>query len=153
MKSEGERETSYDITYMWTLKDDKRNLSTKQKQTHRHKRTDLWLPRGRGWQGGMDKKFGISRCQLLYTEWINKVLLHSTGSYAQYPVVNHNGKEFEKRISIFISLYLRLEHKALVSLKTGENHSLDLVQGFYFGVPQKQLMSSAKDINEVRMRW
>ena len=106
------------------------------------------------WGGkGMEWEFGISRCKLLYTEWINnKVLLYSTGSYTQYPVVNHNGKEFEKRISIFISLYLRLEHKALISLKTGENHSLDLVQGFYFGVPQKQLMSSAKDINEVRMR-
>ena len=58
----------------------------------------------------------------------------------------------KESLSIFIPLYLRLEHKALINLKIGENHSLDLVQGFYFGVPQKQLMSSAKDINEVRMR-
>ena len=35
MKSEGEREASDDITYVWNLKYDKRNLSTKQKQTHR----------------------------------------------------------------------------------------------------------------------
>ena len=41
-------------------------------------RTDLWLPRlgGRGRGGGLDWEFGISRCELLYTEWINnKVLL------------------------------------------------------------------------------
>ena len=44
--------------------------------------------------GGLDWEFGISRCKLLYTEWINnKVLLYSTGNYIQYPVINHNGKE------------------------------------------------------------
>ena len=26
----------------------------------------------------------------------NKVLLYSTGNYIQYPVINHNGKEYEK---------------------------------------------------------
>ena len=31
------------------------------------------------------------------TSWINnKVLLHSTGHYIQYPMINHNGKEYEK---------------------------------------------------------
>ena len=31
-----------------------------------------------------------------YIEWINnKVLLYSTGNYIQYPVINHNGKEYE----------------------------------------------------------
>ena len=53
------------------------------------------------WQGGgkgMDWEFAISRCKLLQTEWINnKVLLlgYSTGNYIQYPVINHNGKEYE----------------------------------------------------------
>ena len=57
-------------------------------------RTDLWLPGG--W-GGMDWEYGISRCKLLYIAWINnKVLLYSTGNYIQYPVINHNGKEYEK---------------------------------------------------------
>ena len=47
--------------------------------------------------GGMDWEFGISRCKVLYIEWINsKVLLYSTGIYIQYPVINHNGKEHEK---------------------------------------------------------
>ena len=45
----------------------------------------------------MDQELGVSRCKLLYTEWINiKVLLQSTGNYIQYPVINHNGKEYEK---------------------------------------------------------
>ena len=49
-----------------------------------------------GWRG-MDWEFGISRCKLLYIEWIdNKVLLYSTGKYIQYPVIKHNGKEYEK---------------------------------------------------------
>ena len=47
--------------------------------------------------GGVDWEFGISRCKLSHTEWINnEVLLYSTGNYIQYPVINHNGKEYEK---------------------------------------------------------
>ena len=42
------------------------NLSRKQKQTHRHGEQIS------GCQvGGMDREFGISRCKLLYIEWIN----------------------------------------------------------------------------------
>ena len=48
--------------------------------------------------GGMEWEFGISRCELLYVRWINnKVLLYSTGNYTQYPLINHNGKEWKKR--------------------------------------------------------
>ena len=55
----------------------------------------MWLPRGRGGGGGTEWEFGISRCKLLYTEWIDKkVLLYSTGNYIQYPVINHNAKEY-----------------------------------------------------------
>ena len=50
-----------------------------------------------GGEGGMDWEFGINRCKLLYIGWINnRVLLYSTGKYIQYPVINHNGKEYEK---------------------------------------------------------
>ena len=59
--------------------------------------------------GGMDLEFGISKCKVLYIEWINNnVLLYSTGKYIQYPVINHNGKEYEKEytyICITESLY------------------------------------------------
>ena len=47
--------------------------------------------------GGNDWEFGISRCKLVYLGWINnKVLLYSTRKYIQCPVINHNGKEYEK---------------------------------------------------------
>ena len=36
VKSERERQISYDITYMWNLKYTQMKLSLKQKQTHRH---------------------------------------------------------------------------------------------------------------------
>ena len=45
--------------------------------------------------GRVDWEFGVSRCKLLYVEWIKKVLLYSTGNYIQYPVINNNGKENE----------------------------------------------------------
>ena len=46
--------------------------------------------------GGMDWEFGVSRCKLLYIEWINNmVLLYSTGNYIQYPEINHNGKQYK----------------------------------------------------------
>ena len=58
---------------------------------------------GEGAKGGMDWEFGISRCKLLYIEWINnKVLPDSTGNYIQYPVINHNRKESEKRMYTYV---------------------------------------------------
>ena len=54
-----------------------------------------------GWQDRwMDGEFGVSRCKLLYLEWI------TTRSYciAQYPLINHNEKEYEKYIHIVASL-------------------------------------------------
>ena len=40
----------------------------------------------------MEWEFEVSRCQLVYTGLINKILLYSTGNYIQYPVINCNGK-------------------------------------------------------------
>ena len=38
--------------------------------------------------GGVEWEVGVSRCQLLYTEWINnKALLYSTRNYIQYDIV------------------------------------------------------------------
>ena len=77
------------------------NLSMKQKQTYRHREQTCGCQVGvKGW-GGMEWEFGISRCKLLYIEWINnKVLLYCTGNYIQYPVINQNGKEKKKVISL-----------------------------------------------------
>ena len=56
------------------------------------------VAKAEGGGGGMDWEFGISGCKLLYVEWINnKVLLYSTGNYTQYPMINHNRKEYEKK--------------------------------------------------------
>ena len=64
----------------------------------------LVVAKGVGGGRGMEWEFGISRCKLVYREWIdNKVLLYSTGNYIQSPVINHNGKECE---TIYIYLYI-----------------------------------------------
>ena len=64
-------------------------------------RTGLWLPRGR-WMGeGRTGSLGLAGASD-YIEWINKVLLYSTGNYIQHPVINHNGKEYKKRIYVYI---------------------------------------------------
>ena len=41
---------------------------------------------------------------IIYNMMNNKVLLYSTGNYIQYPMINHNGKENEKKIGITESL-------------------------------------------------
>ena len=120
---ERERQIPCDIIYMWNLKQDTNEPiywvgqkvhsgfsvrcygktrtfgqpSTKQKQTHRHREQTCGCQGGGGGEG-KDWEFGISRCKLFYIGWINnKVLLSSTGNYIQYPVINHNGKEYEKK--------------------------------------------------------
>ena len=81
---------------MWNLKYGTNEPSTEQKQTHRHKRTDLGLPRV-GFGGGKDREFGVSRGKLLSVGWMdNKVRLCSTGNSIQDPVINHRGNEYEK---------------------------------------------------------
>ena len=99
---------------MWNLKYDTNELIYKTETDSQTQRTDLWLPRGAG-GGGVDWEFGISRCKLLYIQWINKVLLYSTGNYIQYPAINHNGKEYEKEciyiyicvcVCVYIHIYL-----------------------------------------------
>ena len=63
------------------------NLSIKDSQTYR---TDLWSPRGRENRGAKNWGFGINKCNLLC------ILLHSKGNCIQYPMINHNGKEYKK---------------------------------------------------------
>ena len=53
----------------------------------------------------MDLEFGTSRYKLLYIEWINKILLYSTGNYIQYPIINQTGKEYNKEW-IYIYTYM-----------------------------------------------
>ena len=70
------------------------NISMRQKQTRREQ-TCGWQRGGGG--EGKDWEFGISRCKLFYIDGVNnKVPLYNTGNYIQYPLINHNGKEYEK---------------------------------------------------------
>ena len=58
---------------------------------------------GEGVGGGMEWDIGVNRCKHLYIEWVNnRVLLCSTGNYIQYPVINHNGEEYEKELKKFL---------------------------------------------------
>ena len=62
-------------------------LSTKQKQSHRHREQICGL------QGGGRREFGVSRCTQLHLEWISdEVLLYSTGNYIQSLGIDHDGR-------------------------------------------------------------
>lgn len=75
------------------------NSSTKQKQTQRQSRRGV-AKRG-GIRRGTEWESGVSRCKLVHIEWINdKVLLLLQGSCIQHLVINHNGKELRKKVSI-----------------------------------------------------
>ena len=53
--------------------------------------------------GRVNWEFGLSRCKLLYIEWIiNKVLLRNTGNYIQNLIIDHNGKAYKKE---YIRMY------------------------------------------------
>ena len=85
------------------------SLSMKQKQTYRYIE-QICGCQGERWWEEMDWEFGISRCKLLYIECINnKVLLYSRENCIQYPMINHNGKEYKKEclcIHMYICIYI-----------------------------------------------
>ena len=80
---------------MWNLRYDTNDPIYETETDLWTKRRDLWLPRGGG--GVKDCEFKNSKCKILYVGWINnKVLLYSPVNYIEYPVINHNGKEYKK---------------------------------------------------------
>ena len=70
------------------------NLSRKQKQTHRHREQTRGCQPGRGveegWIGGLGLADASYYIQIIYKQQ------GPTGNYIQYPVINHNGKEYDK---------------------------------------------------------
>ena len=53
---------------------------------------------GEEWAG--TSELADSLYPLLYIKWINnKELQYNTGNYIQYPVINHNGTEYETYIT------------------------------------------------------
>lgn len=68
---------------------------------------------------GAGKGEGWTRCRPLHLQWIdNKVLLYSTRSYIQYPVINLDGKEYEK---ICVQLNHFALHPKLTHNTSGKN--------------------------------
>ena len=64
----------------------------------------LVVSKGQGVGGGVHWEVGISRGKLLSTESINKVLLYRTENHIQYPMLNHNGKEYlKKNVDMYIT--------------------------------------------------
>ena len=54
-----------------------------------------------------DRRVDVSRCKLLYIEWINnKLLLHSTENYSQYHIINHSEKDCIKVMYIYVCVYI-----------------------------------------------
>ena len=81
---------------MWNLKYDANEPTCEIQTDHKHRNQTCGCQWGGSW-GGMEWEVGVSRCKLLCIEWINtKVLLCSTENYIHYPMIKHNGKEYEK---------------------------------------------------------
>ena len=79
------------------------NLPMKQNQKHREQ---ISAGQGEGVGGGMDWEIRV-RCKFLCLEWINnKVLLYSIENYIQYPMINHNGKEYFKKECVCVYIYI-----------------------------------------------
>ena len=66
------RQISYDITYTWNLKYGTNELSYETETESWTQGTDGRLPRAGGGAGrGVEWEVGVSRCKLLFIEWIN----------------------------------------------------------------------------------
>ena len=77
----------------------KMNLSKKKKQKQIHRPTEQTCGCQRIGEGeGQTGEFGVSRCKLLHSEWINnRVLLYSTENYIQPNGIKNNGKKYFKK--------------------------------------------------------
>ena len=77
---------------MWNLKYDTNELIFETETDSQAQKTDLWLPTGRG-----VGEFRVSRCKLLRIDSVsNKAPVYCTGNYGQRPVINYDGKKYEK---------------------------------------------------------
>ena len=121
--------------YVESTKVTQMNLPAKQKQTHRRRIQTS------GCQGGAGKRemyggFGDGRCKRLHSEWINKVLLYSTGNYIQSPGINHKEKNIKKEY-IYICITESLCYTVEVA-KSGTRLS-DFTFTFHFHALEKAI--------------
>ena len=89
----------------------KLNLFTKQKQTHRLKKTNLQLLVGDVWEEGMVRESGMDMHTLLYLKWItNKHLLYSTGDCSVLCLEERMGTCMFMAESLLLSTYKLSQH-------------------------------------------
>ena len=86
------------------------NLSMKHKQTHRY-REQVVVGKGVGVEEGLYWEFGISRCKLLYREWINKVLHRKLYSISC-------NKSYGKEQCVYIYIYQSVLSSVTQSCRT-----------------------------------
>ena len=106
-KLDSERQTSYDIIYMWNLK----KGYTWTYLQNRNKLTDFEnkFVVTKGDRRGMAWGFGMGICTLRYMEWLaNRDLLHSTGKSTQYSVIIYMGKNLKKNGGVYLYNWMTL---------------------------------------------
>ena len=104
-KANGERQISYDITYVGNQKKKIYLVYFQNGKRLTDIGNKLWLPKGKGGRReNQEVETNIST--LLYikykTQITNKDLLYSTGNSTQYFVINYTGKESKIRAYIYI---------------------------------------------------
>ena len=115
------------------------NLSVKETQTQRHREQTCSCQKGRRW-GRME--WEVSGYKLFYTERINnKVLLYSTENYIQYPMINHRGKEYQKKnvyIYVCVMNHFAIQQKLTQRCKSAilQKKKVCMIGGysFYFSI-------------------
>ena len=92
--SEKDWQSPYDFVYVWNLWNRLTDIKNR-----------FVVATGAGVGEGMEREFRLSRWKLLCIEWIkHKVLLYHTGNYIQYPMINHNGKQYFKNVYIYVCI-------------------------------------------------
>ena len=92
-KSDRERQILWYQLYVKSKKIVQKNVFTKQKQTHRHRKQTYGY---QGVTGGINWEIGIDMYTTIY-KIDNKDLLYSTGNSTQYSVMAYMGKESKKK--------------------------------------------------------
>ena len=83
---------------MWNLKYDTNEPIYETETTLMDIENRLVVAKGEGVGGGMEWEVAVSRCKLLYTGWINnKSYYTAQRTIFNYPMINHNGKEYLKK--------------------------------------------------------
>ena len=78
---------------MWNLKYDTNDLIHETETDSQTQRTDLWLPRRRGWQRDGLGLWDWQMQTIIYRMDKEQGPTIAQGTKMQYPVINHNGKE------------------------------------------------------------